>query len=42
DLYKDKSKELTAHEDFKISQERRVRPLDRMVLMSTIGQEILK
>ena len=41
-LFKDKTKELTADQSFITSQEKRVRPLDRMVQMSILGQAILK
>ena len=42
ELFKDKTKELTQNQEFVTSQEKRVRPLDRMVQMSAIGQAILK
>lgn len=41
-LFADKTKELTISQDFVTSQEKRVRPIDRMVKMSLLGQAILK
>ncbi|MCJ0830504.1 DUF262 domain-containing protein [Acinetobacter sp. NIPH1876] len=41
-LFKSSTKELTANQKFISSQEKRVRPLDRMIQMASIGQEILK